>query len=76
MSKIYGSHSDFETKLLCRDEFIKVHRSYIVNMSYIQELGSKELLTYARQKVPISRLLSGQVRDAYMQYLFVEKGMV
>jgi DNA-binding LytR/AlgR family response regulator len=76
VKEIYGSLSDFETKLLCREEFIKVHRSYIVNMSYIQELGSKELLTYARQRVPISRLLSGQVKDAYMQYLFVEKGVV
>lgn len=75
VKEISGSLSDFETKLLCREEFVKVHRSYIVNMGYIQELGARELITYTKQSIPISRLLYGQARDAYMQYLFVEKGV-
>lgn len=73
--EISGSLADFEKQLLCRDEFIKAHRSYIVNMGYIQELGTRELITYANQRVPISRLLHRQVRDSYMQHLFVEKGV-
>jgi len=75
VKEIYGSLSDFETELLCREEFIKVHRSYIVNMKYIEELEARGITTYAKQSVPISRLLYKQVRDAYMQYLFVEKGL-
>lgn len=70
-----GSLSDFEEELLSREEFIKVHRSYIVNMASILSLDSKSLTTCAKQEVPISRLLYGQVREAYMQYLFVEKGV-
>lgn len=68
-----GSLSDFEEALLCREEFIKVHRSYIVNMDSVLSLDSKALTTCARQEVPISRLLYGQVKEAYMQYLFGEK---
>lgn len=75
VKEISGSLSDFETQLLCREEFIKTHRSCIVNMECIQELGARELTTYAKQSVPISRLLYGQIREAYMEYLFVEKGV-
>lgn len=73
VKEIHGSLSDFETQLVCRDEFIKVHRSYIVNMNYIQEINSKELITYTKHRVPTSRLLSEKVRQAYMEYLFLEK---
>ena len=75
VKEINGSLSDFENALLCREEFIKVHRSYIVNMDSILSLDPKALTTCARREVPISRLLYGQVREAYMQYLFTEKGV-
>mgnify|MGYP000191321413 CR=1 FL=1 len=70
---IYGSLSDFESQLVYRKEFIKVHRSYIVNMKYIQELSSKELTMYTKQRVPTSRLLSEKIKQAYMEYLFAKK---
>lgn len=76
IKEISGTLSEFETELLCHVEFIKVHRSYIVNMGCIQELGSKELITYSGQSIPISRLLYGQVRKAYMENLFAEKGVM
>lgn len=75
IKEINGSLSDFEGDLLCREEFIKVHRSYIVNMNLTMSLDAKALTTCTKQEVPISRLLYGQVREAYMQYLFVEKGV-
>lgn len=68
-----GTLSEFEAELLFRGEFIKVHRSYIVNMGRIQEFGTKELITYSGKHIPISRLLYGQVRKAYMENLFAEK---
>ncbi len=75
VKEICGSLSDFEAQLTCREEFVKVHRSYLVNMGCVQEISAKELTTYNKQKIPISRLLCGQVRQAYMEYLFVEKGV-
>jgi len=73
VKEISGSLSDYEAQLVYREEFTKVHRSYIVNMNYIQVLNSKELVTYTRQRVPISRLLFDKVKQSYMEYLFVEK---
>lgn len=75
IKEIRGSLSEFEGQLLCRKEFTKVHRSYIVNMEYIQSLNAKELVTYTGQTVSVSRLLYSQVKEAYMQFLFVEKGL-
>lgn len=71
----YSSLAAFEDKLLSRPEFVRVHRSYIVNLWQVSEVGSKELITHTGQTVPISRLLYGKVRDAYMEHLFVEKGV-
>ncbi len=76
IKEMRGSISEFEDKLLCRDNFYKVHRSYIVNMEYIKSINAKEITTYAGQTVRISRLLSGKVKEAYMHFLFVEKGVV
>ncbi len=70
-----GTLSEYENKLLCREEFIKVHRSYLVNMESILSLNAKELTTCAGHAIPISRLLSNQTKEAYMQHLFVEKGV-
>lgn len=70
-----ASLTTFEEELLARAEFVKVHRSYIVNLWQVGELGSKELITYAGRIVPISRLLYGKVREAYMKHLFLEKGV-
>ena len=69
----FSKLSELEETLLSREEFVKVHRSYLVNMSQIQSLSAGELTTYAGQRVPVSRLLQTQVRDRYMNYLFAEK---
>lgn len=70
--EMVGTLSDFEEKLISRQEFIKVHRSFIVNIEHINRLSAKELTTYAKQTVPISRLQYTQVRERYMKYLLAE----
>ncbi|MGS0763412.1 LytR/AlgR family response regulator transcription factor [Syntrophomonas curvata] len=75
VQEVTASLAAFEEELLARAEFVKVHRSYIVNLWQVGELGSKELITHAGKTVPISRLLYGKVREAYMKHLFLEKGV-
>ena len=73
--EVYSSLAAFEDKLLSRPEFVRVHRSYIVNLWQVSEARSKELITHTGQTVPISRLLYGKVRAAFMEHLFLEKGL-
>jgi len=75
VKEIRGSISSIEDKLLCKDNFIKVHRSFIINMEYIQSLNARDLTTYTGKSIPISRLLYNNVKESYMQFLFLEKGV-
>lgn len=73
--EITGKLSDYENEFLTRPEFIKVHRSYLVNMHWIQELSVKGIVLASSEKVPIARLGYSQVRDDYMTFVFNEKGV-
>lgn len=70
--EVPGSLSEFEQALLKRPGFIKVHRSYLVNLQWVQELRQGELVTASGRCVPVSRTAYSQVRTAYTQFLFSE----
>ena len=70
--EVTGSLADFEQALLKRPGFMKVHRSYLVNLQWVQELRQGELVTASGRRVPVSRSAYTQVRTAYTQFLFSE----
>ena len=65
--------SQFEQTLLARPEFMRVHRSYIVNLFQINELTANGLTTHQGNSIPVSRGLYKEVRDAYVKQLFWEE---
>ncbi|MEG0397382.1 MAG: LytTR family DNA-binding domain-containing protein [Oscillospiraceae bacterium] len=62
----------FEDILLARAEFVRAHRSYIVNLLQVAELTTNEVITFIGEKVPVSRQNYTNVRDAYVAQLFVK----
>lgn len=66
----FGTLRDFEPLLLARPEFMRVHRSYIVNMLQAEELSPSGIRTFSGQNLPVSRLLYPQVQKDYMELLF------
>jgi len=72
VKKVSGSMAEYEALLLKRSGFIKVHRSYLVNLHWVQQLNQKELITLTGRKVPIARTVYTQIRTAYTQFLFKE----
>lgn len=70
--EIFGSMSEYEEALLIQPEFMRVHRSYIVNMLQVAELSSGRLKTFSGREIPVSRLLRTQVQKDYMKLLFSE----
>lgn len=66
--------AEFEAALLSRPEFVRTHRSYIVNLLQMAELNANELLTLTGQRVPVSRQNYANVRDAYVAQLFAGRG--
>ena len=67
---IAGSLSEYETELLSRKEFVKIHRSYIVNLNQVSALSPDGCLLFSGENLPISRLLYHQVQERYMSHLF------
>lgn len=68
--EVVGSLKDFEAVLLSRPEFMRIHRSYIVNMLQVEELSSNDLRTFRGERLPVSRLLYPQIQRDYMKLLF------
>lgn len=68
-----GTLSDCEFLLLKRPEFIRVHRSYIVNMLQLEKLSPSGLRTFSGKDLPVSRLLYPQIQKEYLELLFEKK---
>lgn len=71
--EVVGSLKDYEPLLLSRPEFMRVHRSYIVNMLQVEELSSSHIRTFSEKSVPVSRLLYPQLQKDYMALLFDQR---
>ncbi len=72
--EVMGSLKTYEPLLLARPEFMRIHRSYIVNMLQTEKFSSNELCTFQGHKLPVSRLLYPQLQKDYMKLLFEERG--
>lgn len=68
--EVAGSMKTYEQPLLSRPEFMRVHRSYIVNMLHSAEFSSNAIRTFSGRTVPVSRLLYPQLQKDYMKLLF------
>lgn len=73
LREMAGSLKEYETLLLSRSEFMRVHRSYIVNMLQVEELSSSQIRTFSGKTVPVSRLLYPQLQKDYMALLFDQR---
>lgn len=60
----------FEEKLLSKKNFIKCHRSYLVNLYHVQTYTKNELTMRTGQQIPISRNAHKKVEEAYFSLLF------
>lgn len=63
------SMGEMEAMLDEHPEFLRVHRSYIVNMNYIREINSGELHLAPDYHVPVSKTLQSSVRMSYFAFM-------
>ena len=64
--EVAGTLRDFESALLQRPEFMRVHRSYIVNMFQVKELSSAGLRTFRGENLPVSRALHKEAASRWL----------
>lgn len=68
--RLTGAMSVLEERLLSQPGFVKIHRSYIVNLQHVSVLSPKGCIMFDGKNLPISRLLYNTVQKQYMTYLF------
>lgn len=68
--EVFGTLREFEPQLLQRQEFVRCHRSYIVNLLQVAELSAAEIRTFTGKTLPVSRSLYKEVQNKYMKVLF------
>ena len=71
--EVAGALNEYAPLLLARPEFMRVHRSYIVNMLQAAELSPTSIRTFTGRTLPVSRLLSSQIQKDYMKLLFARR---
>ncbi|MBC7765507.1 MAG: response regulator transcription factor [Hyphomonadaceae bacterium] len=65
-----GIMSVLEDELLFYKQFIKPHRSFIVNMNFIDTISVNEIKTFCGARIPISRANYQKVKKQYIDYCF------
>ena len=63
-----------EDKLTLTEGFYKCHRSYIVNINYIDTYTTKEIRMRSGYRIPISRNCQADFENAYFSYTFKKAG--
>lgn len=70
LRQISGTMAEYEQELLSRSDFVKIHRSYVVNLRQISVLSPEGCIMFSGKNLPVSRLLYNQVHRQYIAQLF------
>lgn len=68
--------NELEEKLQGFGMFLRAHRSYLINMDYIQTLTAHSIIMENGANIPVPREKYLQVKEAYMEYVFEAKDSV
>lgn len=71
--EVAGHMKDYEDFLLSRPEFMRPHRSYIVNMLQVKEFSAAGICTFTGKNLPVSRRVYCQLKKNYVDLLFAEE---
>ena len=65
-----GSLDDLAGQLMQYSNFFRPHRSFLVNMEYIQNISSRSIKMVNDAEVPIPHGKCSEIKNTYMEYAF------
>lgn len=68
-----GSLDELHGQLAQFDNFLRPHRSYLINMEYIQNISSKVITMTCLAQIPIPHGKYSEIKDTYLEYAFNRK---
>lgn len=63
--RVYRKLSELLDELPPR--FVRCHQSFLINLDFVEKLGTDSLLLSTGDKIPVSRRCRSQVRDALFE---------
>lgn len=71
-----GSLDELCRKLAEYKNFLRVHRSFLVNMEYIQNISHKAVMLDDFTEIPVPHGKCSEIKDIYLEYAFSRKQIV
>lgn len=65
-----GSMDELCSQLTQYDNFLRPHRSFLVNMEYIQSISYKAIKVESCAEIPIPHGKCSEIKNAYLEYAF------
>lgn len=65
-----GSLDELCAKLAVHENFLRVHRSFVINMEYIQNISYKAITMDSLAKIPIPHGKCSKIKNQYLEYAF------
>ena len=70
-----GSMDELYRKLAKYEEFLRPHRSFLINMAYIQSISYKAITVAGHAEIPIPHGKCSEIKQKYLEYAFSRKQM-
>lgn len=71
-----GSLDELSKQLEPFGSFLRTHRSYLVNLNYVQSLTYRGVTMSCRTELPIPRGKYNEIKNAFLAYVFENKQML
>lgn len=68
-----GSMDELARQLASYENFVRPHRSYLVNMEYIQTISARAILLTTTAQVPVPHGKAADIKNQYLAYAFRQK---
>ena len=68
-----GSMDELARQLTPHESFLRTHRSFLVNMEYIQNISTRAVTLTNLAQIPIPHGKSAEIRQQYLEYAFRRK---
>lgn len=71
-----GSMDELSQQLMRYDCFLRLHRSYLINLEHVQNLGCRSVTMTCGTEIPIPRGKYNEVKNAFLEYAFRSKQVI
>ena len=56
-------------EIICRPNFVQVHKSFLINLNYVKKLAANNALMETGKTIPISKKRAANIKKEYLLYI-------